>query len=77
LSYKGKALNRRQVDQGYVCRPFDNLITDCKLNINLGEELLIKDNIVVPKRGNKKRKVIKLAAVNLESELNSRGDRLA
>ena len=49
---------------------------DYKLNINLGEELLTKDNVVVPKGGNKKRKVIELAAVNLESKLNPRGDRL-
>ena len=48
-----------------------------KLNINLGEEFLTKDNIVVSKGGNKKRKVIKLAAINLESKLNLRGDRLA
>ena len=53
------------------------MIADYKLNINLGEELLTKDNIVVPKGGNKKREVIELAAVNLESELNPRGDRLA
>jgi hypothetical protein len=32
---------------------------------------------VVSKGGNKKRKVIELAAVNLESELNLRGNRLA
>jgi hypothetical protein len=32
---------------------------------------------VVPKGGNKKREVIKLVAVNLESELNLRGNRLA
>jgi hypothetical protein len=32
---------------------------------------------MVPKGGNKKRKVIKLTAVNLESKLNLRGDRLA
>ena len=32
---------------------------------------------MVPKGGNKKRKVIKLAAINLESKLNLRGDRLA
>jgi hypothetical protein len=31
---------------------------------------------VVPKGGNKKRKVIELAAVNLESKLDPRGDRL-
>jgi hypothetical protein len=50
---------------------------DYKLNINLGEELLTKDNIMVLKGGNKKRKVIELVAVNLESELDPRGDRLA
>ena len=50
---------------------------DRKLNINPGEELLTKDNVVVPKGGNKKRKVIKLAAVNLESKLNLRGNKLA
>ena len=50
---------------------------DYKLNINLGEELLTKDNIVISKEGNKKRKIIKLMAINLESELNLRGDRLA
>jgi hypothetical protein len=50
---------------------------DRKLNIDLGEELLTKDNIVVPKGGNKKRKVMELVAINLESELNPRGDRLA
>jgi len=49
---------------------------DYKLNINLGEELLTKDNIIVLKGGNKKRKIIELAAVNLESELDSRGNRL-
>jgi hypothetical protein len=38
---------------------------------------LIKDNIVVLKGGNKKRKVIELAAVNLKSKLNLRGNRLA
>jgi hypothetical protein len=32
---------------------------------------------VVPKGGNKKREVIKLVAVNLESKLNLRGNRLA
>jgi hypothetical protein len=32
---------------------------------------------VVPKGGNKKRKVIELAAINLESKLDLRGDRLA
>ena len=32
---------------------------------------------MVPKGGNKKRKVIKLAAVNLESKLNLRGNKLA
>jgi hypothetical protein len=32
---------------------------------------------VVPKGGNKKRKVIELAAVNLESKLDLRGNRLA
>jgi hypothetical protein len=32
---------------------------------------------MVPKGGNKKRKVIELAVVNLESELDLRGDRLA
>jgi len=32
---------------------------------------------VVPKRGNKKRKVIELVAVNLESKLDLRGNRLA
>jgi len=31
---------------------------------------------VVFKRGNKKRKIIKLVAVNLESKLNLRGNRL-
>jgi hypothetical protein len=31
---------------------------------------------VVPKGGNKKRKVIELAAINLESKLNLKGDRL-
>jgi CTP-dependent riboflavin kinase len=50
---------------------------DYKLNINLREELLIKDNIIVPKRGNKKRKIIELAAINLENKLNLRGNRLA
>jgi hypothetical protein len=32
---------------------------------------------MVSKGGNKKRKVIELVAVNLESELDLRGDRLA
>jgi len=32
---------------------------------------------VVPKGGNKKKEVMELAAVNLESELDPRGDRLA
>ena len=50
---------------------------DYKLNINLREELLTKDNIMVSKGGNKKRKIIKLAAINLESKLNLRGNRLA
>ena len=49
---------------------------DYKLNINLGEELLTKDNVVVPKGGNKKRKIIELAAVNLKSKLNPRGNKL-
>jgi hypothetical protein len=31
---------------------------------------------VVSKRGNKKKKVIKLIAINLESKFNLRGDRL-
>jgi hypothetical protein len=31
---------------------------------------------MVPKGGNKKRKIIKLTAINLESELNLRGNRL-
>jgi len=53
------------------------LIADYKLDVNLGEELLTKDNIVVSKGGNKKRKVMELAAVNLESKLNLRGNRLA
>ena len=48
-----------------------------KLDVDLGEELLTKDNIVVSKGGNKKRKVTELAAVNLESELDLRGDKLA
>ena len=50
---------------------------DYKLNINLREELLTKDNVIVPKGGNKKRKIIKLVAVNLESKLDLRGNRLA
>ena len=50
---------------------------DYKLNINLGEELLTKDNIIVLKGGNKKRKVIELAAINLKSKFNLRGNRLA
>ena len=49
---------------------------DYKLNINLEEELLTKDNVIVPKGGNKKRKVIKLAAINLESKLDLRGNKL-
>ena len=49
---------------------------DYKLNINLGEELLTKDNVIVLKGGNKKRKVIKLIIVNLESKLDPRGNRL-
>jgi hypothetical protein len=32
---------------------------------------------MVPKGGNKKRKVIKLTAVNLKSKLDLRGDKLA
>jgi hypothetical protein len=32
---------------------------------------------MVSKGGNKKKKVIELAAINLESELNPRGNRLA
>jgi hypothetical protein len=32
---------------------------------------------MVPKGGNKKRKIIKLIAINLESKLNLRGNRLA
>jgi hypothetical protein len=48
-----------------------------KLNINLGEELLTKDNIMVLKGGNKKREVMELAAVNLESKLDLKGNRLA
>jgi hypothetical protein len=49
---------------------------DHKLNINLGEEFLTKDNIIVLKRGNKKRKIIELVAINLESKLDLRGNRL-
>jgi hypothetical protein len=50
---------------------------DRKLDVDPGEELPTKDNVVVPKGGNKKRKITELAAVNLESELDPRGDRLA
>ena len=32
---------------------------------------------MVPKGGNKKRKIIELVVINLESELNLRGNRLA
>jgi hypothetical protein len=32
---------------------------------------------VVPKEGNKKKKIIKLTAVNLKSKLNLRGNKLA
>ena len=49
---------------------------DYKLNINLREELLTKDNIIVFKGGNKKKKIIKLIVINLEGKLNLRGNRL-
>jgi hypothetical protein len=55
----------------------NNLIIDYKLNINLREELLTKDNIVVFKGSNKKKKIIKLITINLESKLNLKGNRLA
>jgi CTP-dependent riboflavin kinase len=32
---------------------------------------------MVPKRGNKKRKIIELIAINLKSKLNLRGNRFA
>ena len=47
-----------------------------KLNISLGQELTAKNNIVILKGYNKKRKVLELMAIYLKGKLNSRGNKL-